>query len=219
MSADGKRLLCVAGGGADALIRAWDLPDKERYVRRLPNANRSLVAFSADCRIAAWPSGKKVTVWDLENDHEVTVLTGFPDSVIRLALSPDGGQVACGMRGYAEGGVNLRVYDLRATGKVLFEFKGHGMSVWGLAFSRDGAAACQFVTRDGTGASLGDDSGSGHARYAWPDRDVRCCAQSRQPLPRVYHRQLAHRRDRHDIRRLSLPVSSHRSEMTGLSSK
>jgi WD40 repeat protein/tRNA A-37 threonylcarbamoyl transferase component Bud32 len=149
LCADGKRLLCAASEGHDGIIGAWDLPDKERFVRRFPNANVSLTAFSADGRTAAWLAGKQVTVWDLEDNREVAVLNGFPDNVIRLALSPDGGLVACGMRGYAEGGVNLRVHDLRAAGKVLFDFKGHGVYVWGLAFSRDGRRLVSS-SRDGT---------------------------------------------------------------------
>ncbi|KAG6578194.1 WD repeat-containing protein 3 [Phytophthora cinnamomi] len=94
------------------------------------------VLYDASGRFAIAPALQDVAVWNVRQGSKVRDLLS-PESgggqVTALALSPDGGDVACG---YSTGAV--RVFKL-ATGALLVTLDGHKGAVEALAFRADGA--------------------------------------------------------------------------------
>ncbi len=154
-SPDGRTL---AAGGADGVVRLWDLargqPQGEWRAVRAPVL---ALAFSRDgARLAAAGGAEglgngddAVRVWDVRDPahvREALDLRVPPNGAYAVAFSPDGSVLATGggARGTAPGDTAVRLWDA-ATGKELRRLTGHPGWVYGLSFSADSrllASAC-----------------------------------------------------------------------------
>jgi hypothetical protein len=126
-SPDGRYVLA---GGADAIIRLWDV-QRGKEIRRLEghsNIVRS-VAFSPNSRYALSGSNdKSVWLWDVQTGQEISRFDGYGGYVLGVAFSPDGRYALCGSRDAV-----IRLLDV-PTGKELRRIAGPTEPLSSVAF-------------------------------------------------------------------------------------
>ena len=94
---DGKHL---AAAGVDKSIRVWEINEKEGRLVHSAFAHEKPVlriAYSSDGKtLYSLSEDRTVKIWDAEKLTEIKVFPAQPESVLSLALRPDGKQVALG---------------------------------------------------------------------------------------------------------------------------
>jgi WD40 repeat protein len=107
------------------------------------------LAFSPNGKLVAAGTFQEVILWDADSGKLVRRLTGFADRVMALAFSPNSEWLATGGGAPTEDG-EIKVFAV-ATGNLVVDIKnGHSDTVFGVAFSPDGAklatcAADKFI--------------------------------------------------------------------------
>jgi WD40 repeat protein len=131
VSADGTQALSASQDG-DVIL--WDLQTGQ-ILRRYNNLNNGLriltIEFSPDGRSAIASSNSYLFRFDLLTGAIVQSYRGHSESIVGLAISPDGKLLASSDFRRA-----VFVRDLE-TGEILHSFFGHRSAIWGVAFSSD----------------------------------------------------------------------------------
>src|SRR5262249_12073770 len=91
-SHDSKRLAASATLFQDRRVRIWDVSTGEK-LRELPVSGGAL-AFSPDDRVLATAGTGAIQLWEIRSGKEQEVTRGHHDSILGLAVSPDGRLVA-----------------------------------------------------------------------------------------------------------------------------
>jgi WD40 repeat protein/serine/threonine protein kinase len=130
-SPDGQRL---ASGGFDQTVKIWNcFSEKERLWLKRPSDPMSTpslrIAFSPDSHRLQLADGVTVKIWETTSGKKLVdrQLGGFC-----MPFSADGSRVVSG-RGHR----TLKIWDI-ASGKALFNLKGHRDRLSSVAFSPDG---------------------------------------------------------------------------------
>ena len=129
-SPDGSQMI---SGGADTLIRLWDVKTGKE-IRRFAGHAGSVkgVAFSPDGkRILSGSDDKTVRLWDAATGKELRRLEEHTEGVSRVQFSPDGKSAASGSWDHT-----ARLWNL-GNGAQIQKLK-HGDYVVGVAFAPDG---------------------------------------------------------------------------------
>ncbi len=145
-SPDGKLLASAGSTNNTDTIMLWDVATgKQRATFSGHQFGTVSVAFSPDGKILA--SGgynvyeNTVKLWDVATGKIIATFTGHTDFVTSVAFSPDGKTVASAT-GRPSGTKDAKPGEVKlwgvATGKELFNFKGHTAQVFCVAFSPDG---------------------------------------------------------------------------------
>lgn len=147
LNGDGRLLLT---GGNDEALRVWEAPGiaESRGVSGNPGPVSGVAitgkgGWAASCALRLLPGDMAVQLWDLGTGVERRRLTGPTESLVCVAMTPDGRSVAAGDR---NGKVYLWVLD--PPGSAPRSFGGHLGAVTGLVFEPDGALLS--VGMDGT---------------------------------------------------------------------
>src|SRR3954447_21978274 len=94
---DGKAL---ATGGADQIVRLWDLGGTQPTREFAAGSKVDAVAFSPDgTKLAAGEWDKTVRLWDVATGGSLHILSGLTSEAMRVVFSPDGKIVAATARG------------------------------------------------------------------------------------------------------------------------
>ena len=147
VSHDGKKIFT---GSFDKTARLWDIAtSQERLIFQGHTSWIRSVAFSPDDTKVATSSGNtlptngfytssiatnddKVRIWSVATGKELLQLNGHSSSVMSVAFSPRGKQIAT-----ASMDKTAKIWDA-TTGQELLTLKGHSSFVFSLAFSPDG---------------------------------------------------------------------------------
>jgi eukaryotic-like serine/threonine-protein kinase len=139
LNGDGRRLLT---GGDDQTLRIWDVPGlcDLGTVNGNPGPVTAVAmtgkgTWAASCALRLMSSDMVVQLWDLKSGDERRRLKGAKDSLMCLALTPDGRKVVAGAR---DGMVHVWTLDPPDTPTL--SLRGHTGPVTGIAFSPDGVA-------------------------------------------------------------------------------
>ncbi len=181
-SRNGRYFATVLGLGA---VDMWDITANQ-WVRPVKNVGRFMwpvtVAFHPEGRHLAvgcwsdrcWVPGT-LEVWDITSGRKAFQLTGFRNSVLCVAYSPDGRLLAAGTAQPA-GPVGLkfpgevRVWD-SSTGKEVYNLRGHLDGVYSIGFSPDGnrliSASTQRRGNDLPGEVRVWDMATGQQVFSW----------------------------------------------------
>ncbi len=132
ISPDGNTL---AAGDANGKVRLLE-PNRGTEQARFsadPLGVRSL-AFSPDSKTLAstGSSGMDIKLWDVASRKQSADLAGQTNSIINLALAPDGSMLAAGCRNGT-----VLIWDAHS-GQILATVSAHQGAVWSVAFSPDG---------------------------------------------------------------------------------
>jgi WD40 repeat protein len=105
----------LASGGADALIRVWDVAEKqERFVLRPGGRRVTCLAYSPDgATLASGGTGAVVKLWDATMGQDRASLPVHADGACFLAFTADGRALASGdgpARPGSSGGQTLRLW-------------------------------------------------------------------------------------------------------------
>ena len=161
-SPDGRRLCTYNWVAGDRTVRVWDMENRRMLFEPLPHPDTIMyTALSRDGRrLATACADGKVRVFDITTGADTGLVNEYGDAIIALAFSPDGGRIA-----YAGGtwwwagsqDTSIRIWEL-ATGQTK-RLEGHSQTVYGLAWSPDGAllVSCGW---DGKIKAWDPDSGS-----------------------------------------------------------
>lgn len=125
----------LVSGGADQMLRLWDVSTGE-LLRAMPaNTNRGpfCVAWDRDGRrIFSGGDDGLVYIFDAASGRVLSQLRGHSQFVYCLALSPDGQTLATG-----SGDHEIMLWNTE-TGQKIAELQGHASTIYGIAFSPDG---------------------------------------------------------------------------------
>ncbi|HEU5116636.1 MAG TPA: WD40 repeat domain-containing protein, partial [Isosphaeraceae bacterium] len=130
LSPDGSRM---ASGGADRIIRLWDV-NSGRELRRFEGHTDSVkgLDFSPDGqRLLSGSQDKTVRLWDVNSGRELRRLEGHTEGVSHVRFAPDGQTAASGSWDHS-----ARLWDL-TNGRQTHALP-HGDYVVGVSFSPDG---------------------------------------------------------------------------------
>jgi WD40 repeat protein len=133
----------LAAGGADGMVRIWDIRDPARKARELPRRHKGMVKhvmFLPDGRLVSAGGSSigsefgEVKIWDVPTERDVDLLDlrGHTQMVQALACSPDGRRLATGSLDFT-----IKLWDT-TTGEEVFTLRGHTAGVLRLAFSPNG---------------------------------------------------------------------------------
>jgi WD40 repeat protein len=130
-STDSRRLF---SGGADGLVRVWDIDSAQQIGRYTPNARAILnVAISNDGRRALFGCDTGAAwLWDLQRGAELACLSGHTRPVGRVAFSPDGRRAVTG-----SDDATIRLWHV-PSGRELLRIDEHEKRISGLQFTPDG---------------------------------------------------------------------------------
>jgi eukaryotic-like serine/threonine-protein kinase len=162
LNGDGRLLLT---GGDDEALRLWEAPGlgEVRGMSGDPGPVSGVAIagsgkWGASCALRLLAQDMSVQLWDLGTGLERKRLRGPRDSLVCVALSPDGRKVAAGCR---DGTVHLWTLDPRGTPPLALN--GHTGTVTGVAFTPDGSAIvsggldgtiCQWDAATGHGEEI-----------------------------------------------------------------
>jgi eukaryotic-like serine/threonine-protein kinase len=139
LNGDGKQILT---GGDDETLRLWDAAKLEEIRKVVGNpgpvsgvAMTGTGKWGASCALRLFSPDMAVQLWDMGSGEERRRLRGARDSLVCVALTPDGRRVAAGCR---DGTVHL--WTLDPPGTPPLSLGGHAGTVTGVAFSPDGLA-------------------------------------------------------------------------------
>lgn len=128
---DGKRFLTASNYGSPR-VRIWDLDDGKELVGFGTRSPVTMVALNRDGRrVATCSSWGSATVFDSKTGAELTTIKGTAGSIVAIALSPDGKQLAS-----CNGGSTV-IWDLSLTADPRKSF-GLTDRVLNVQFSPDG---------------------------------------------------------------------------------
>ena len=143
-SADGRRLAVAGEGGG---VGVWDVESGEQLgaLLRAPRGPRtvnprtvSALAFGQGDLLAAAEAGGAVRIWDLGRRELLRPPLRLPASVLGLAFSPDGSQLAIPFGAFSDEGPNgVEILDV-GSGERLARLSTDG-EVSSVAFSPDGS--------------------------------------------------------------------------------
>ena len=147
--AGGIAALCVNGdgrllltGGDDEALRLWEAPGlvEVRGMSGDPGpisgvAITSSGKWGASCALRLLSQDMTVQLWDLGSGVERKRLRGAKESLVCVALAPDGRKVVAGCR---DGTIHLWTLDPPGTRPLVLN--GHTGTVTGVAFTPDGSA-------------------------------------------------------------------------------
>ena len=143
-SADGRRLAVAGEGGG---VGVWDVESGEQLdaLLRAPRGPRtvnprtvSALAFGQGDLLAAAEAGGAVRIWDLGRRELLRPPLRLPPSVLGLAFSPDGSQLAIPFGAFSDEGPNgVEILDV-ASGERVARLSTDG-EVSSVAFSPDGS--------------------------------------------------------------------------------
>ncbi len=126
----------VASAGGDKVVRVWDAATGKETQQLQGHKEPVLkLAFSADSNVLASADHHTVRMWDTATGKEARKLEdskGDWCGVYSVVFSPDGKTLATG-----NGDKSARLWEV-ASGKEIFQFKGHSHTVKSVAFSPDG---------------------------------------------------------------------------------
>ncbi len=128
-SPDGMRLASV---GLDGTVRVWEVATHTEVAVLSGNEAGYRIAYSADGRLIAASSGRRVHLWDADTHQEVAILP-HGTRVFGLAFSPDGSRLTTGCRDNS-----IRLWDV-VRRREICELRGHADYVHAVAFSPDGS--------------------------------------------------------------------------------
>jgi WD40 repeat protein len=143
-------------GSRDYSVKTWDL---ERGLLSTYTDKRNVVTALSVC--AATPhtlyqgsEDLRVRVWDTRlpsHSAPATTVGGFVYFPVSMDVHPGGVLLATGCKGFDSVGCTVKVWDLRATSKPLFDFAGHSQDVVGCRFSESGDSGVLFsASKDGS---------------------------------------------------------------------
>ena len=142
ISRDGRVLVA---GGADGVVRAWDLPTGRMTALRGAK-DVAAVAISPDgSRVAGAGAAGEAIVWRLATAESEAVLRGPPPLIVDTSFSPDGERLVTAA---VDGAV--RIWPVRPGSRPTVAFRAHDQAANGAAFSPSGDA---IVTAGGDGTA------------------------------------------------------------------
>lgn len=124
---DGKRFF---SGSYDVTVKAWDC-NKYTLLKTI-NCPGILSSITIDGSRAALMNGEAVSIYDLDSNRQINILSGHSEAVSAVALSNDGKLIASG-----SWDKTIKIWDV-ASGNLNSTFFGHTDGILSLAFSPDG---------------------------------------------------------------------------------
>jgi tetratricopeptide (TPR) repeat protein len=130
-SPDGKT---VASGGADTMVKLWNLDGRLIATLEGHASEVNAIAFSPDGKtIASGSKDKMVKLWNLDG-RLIATLEGHASEVNAIAFSPDGKTIASGS---SDNTVKLWQHQ-HDSSTLIHTFLSHNGPIYALAFSPDG---------------------------------------------------------------------------------
>ncbi|MBC1281095.1 hypothetical protein GNF10_35520, partial [Nostoc sp. UCD121] len=132
---------CMISASDDSTIIGWDLEEGKKLFwlsnDPYPNSEESsprkvyVIAVSSDSKWLFFDYDEIINVWNLETQEAAFLLRGHSDSIVTLAVTPDGKRLIS-----ASLDKTLKVWDLKS-GKELFSLNGHNELICALTITSD----------------------------------------------------------------------------------